>query len=61
MSFVKNDIPILEYDSDPVAVIMPDHEDLRLELPERAAFVFLGDTVDRYAEAVRAGAKSSVL
>ena len=25
MSIIKNEIPILEYDTDPRAVIMPDH------------------------------------
>lgn len=51
MSITKHEIPILEYDSDTRAVIMPNHEQLPVKLPRKAAFVFLGDAVDRYAEA----------
>ena len=50
MSILKNEIPILEYDTDTRAVIMPDHEHLAMKLPEKAAFVFLGEAVDRYAK-----------
>ena len=50
MSIKKNEIPILEYDMDPNAVIMPDHEHIDVKLPEKAVFAFLGDAVDRYAE-----------
>ena len=50
VALVKNLIPILEYDDYPVSVMMPDHEHLDLNLPERAVFAFLEDTVDRYAE-----------
>ena len=49
MNIIKNDIPLLEYDSDPTAVIMPDHEHLDMHLPKKAVFAFLGDAVDRYA------------
>lgn len=49
MAIVKNPIPILEYDTDVSAVIMPDHEKLGLELPKKAAFPFLGHYVDDYA------------
>lgn len=49
MSIMKNDIPILEYDTNPLAVIMPDHEHIEIQLPKKAVFVFLGDIVDRYA------------
>ena len=34
MSVVKHEIPILEFDTDPTAVIMPSHEKLDLRLPE---------------------------
>lgn len=51
MSIFKHDIPILEYDTDPSAVIMPNHEGLDLHLPKKAVFAFLGDEVDRYATA----------
>lgn len=50
MSVIKNDIPILEYDTDPVAVIMPHHEHIEMPLPKKAVFAFLRDDVDRYAE-----------
>ena len=49
MSVIKSDIPILEYDSDPTALIMPDHEKKEMKLPQKAVFAFLGGTVDRYA------------
>lgn len=50
MSIIKNDIPILEYDTDPISVIMPDHEHLEMLLPKKAVFAFLGSAVDRYAK-----------
>lgn len=49
MAVIKHEIPILEYDSDPSAVIMPDHEQLGLRLPEKCVFAFLGEQIDRYA------------
>lgn len=51
MSVMKNEIPLLEYDHDPVGVIMPDHLHADLCLPEKAVFAFLGDAIDRYARA----------
>ena len=50
MSFLNNDIPLLEYDTDPGAVIMPDHEHIEMRLPKKAVFAFLGAAVDRYAK-----------
>ncbi len=55
MSIQRNDIPILEYDTDPLALFTPDSEHKGLRLPERAVFAFLGEAVDKYAE--RHGAK----
>ena len=49
MGVVKNEIPILEYDSEVTAVLMPEHENLGLRLPERAVFAFLADEVDKCA------------
>lgn len=49
MALFKNKIPILEYDDVQYAVIQPNHENLGIQLPEKAAFVFLGDVVDNYA------------
>lgn len=54
MSITKNDIPILEYDSNPAGVIMPDHEHLGLELPRKAVFAFPGEALDRYAKGHKA-------
>lgn len=51
MALIRNEIPILEYDSDPSAIIMPEHEQLDLKLPEKCVFAFLGGAVDRYAKA----------
>lgn len=48
---IKNEIPILEFDSDNNAVIMPTHADLNLQLPEKAVFAFLSDYIDEYASA----------
>ena len=44
----KHDIPILEYDSNPRAVI--NHDQHGVTLPHRAVFAFLGDPVDQYAD-----------
>lgn len=41
--------PLLEYDDDPGAVIMPNHEGLGARFPRKAVFAFLGDAVDRYS------------
>lgn len=49
MSIIKNEIPILEYDTDPMTVIIPDHEHFNITLPKKAVFAFLGETVDKYA------------
>ena len=46
---IKNEIPILEFDSDNTAVIMPTHDNLNLKLPEKAVFAFLSDYIDEYA------------
>lgn len=50
MAIIKNEVPILEYDENQVAVIMPDHEKLNLNLPKKAVFAFLGDYIDKYAK-----------
>ncbi len=48
---IPHDIPILEYDDDPTAVLMPDHEHLKIQLPAKMVFAFLGEAVDIYAQA----------
>ncbi len=47
MAVRKHEIPILEYDPDPAAVIRNDRHAVRL--PRRAVLAFLGDTVDEHA------------
>ena len=49
MSIQKHEIPILEFDSDPCAVLEPGHEVLDVHFPERAVFAFLQDTIEKYA------------
>lgn len=49
MSIIKNDIPILEFDTDQTAVIAPTHEKLDLKLPKKCVFAFLEDHIDEYA------------
>ena len=51
---IKNEIPLLEFDTNPTAVLMPTHEHLDLHLPEKAVFAFLGEHIDDYARTHRA-------
>ena len=50
----RHEIPILEFDDSPQAVIMPTHEGLDLHLPEKCVYAFLEDEIDRFAETVGA-------
>ena len=47
---IKNEIPILEFDTENTAVIMPRHQNLDLHLPEKAVFAFMCEYVDEYAK-----------
>lgn len=49
MAIVKNEIPILEFDTEQTAVINPTHENLALALPRKCVFAFLGAYIDEYA------------
>lgn len=49
MSIVKNEIPILEFDTEQAAVLNPTHENLGLKLPKKCVFAFLGAYIDEYA------------
>ena len=49
MAIFKNEYPILEYDDDPKAIIMPGHEDLGYKLPDKCLFTFLGNALDKFA------------
>ena len=46
---IKNEWPILEYDTSQQAVLAPDHEQLDLKLPKLAVFAFLGPQIEAYA------------
>lgn len=50
MPLHKHLLPILEYDSNPAALLRHDREP-QLRFPEKAVFAFLGDTIDQYAQA----------
>lgn len=42
MGIIKNEIPILEFDTDREAVLNPTHDHFDLKLPEKCVFAFLG-------------------
>ncbi len=48
----KHAIPILEFDDNPQAVLMPTHEGLDLKLPKKCIYAFLEEEIDRYAQEV---------
>lgn len=48
MALIKNEIPILEYDTEQMAVIMPNRKNL-YSFPRKAVFPFLLDEIERYA------------
>ena len=50
----KHAIPILEFDDNPQAVIMPNHEGLDLQLPKKCIYTFLEEEIDRYAQEIEA-------
>lgn len=50
----KHSIPILEFDDNPQAVLMPTHEELDLKLPKKCIYAFLEEEIDRYAQEVGA-------
>ncbi len=43
MSIIKNEIPILEFDTDKSAIIEPMHSNYVLKLPKKTVFAFLHD------------------
>ena len=49
MAIIKNEIPILEFDTEKTAVINPTHEKLDLVLPRKCVFAFLGEYISEYA------------
>lgn len=46
---LKNEIPILEYDTASEEVISPNHDMDEIVLPEKCLFAFLGEVVHKYA------------
>ena len=50
MTVKKNDFPVLEFDTDEQAVIMPNHEGFNMKLPRKAVIGFLYNSIDRYAK-----------
>ena len=54
MAIMKNEIPILEFDTDSTAVITPIHENLDLKLPKKCVFAFLGEYISEYASKSKA-------
>lgn len=46
---IKAEYPILERDTDPIAIVKPDRKDLG-KFPGLGVLAFLGDTVDEYAK-----------
>lgn len=54
MSIIKNEIPILEFDTDQTAVINPVHEQIDMKLPKKCVFAFLGEYIDEYADRIGA-------
>ena len=49
MSLIKHEYPILERDTEELAVIMPGRKNL-YNFPSKCVFAFLGDTVEHFAE-----------
>lgn len=40
MTIYKNHIPILEYDDSKKSIIMPNHENIKFNLPKKCLFTF---------------------
>ena len=56
MGIIKNEIPILEFDTEQQAVLNPTHDDLKLNLPRKCVFAFLGNYIEEYAKLFRRAA-----
>lgn len=54
MSITKNEIPILEFDTEKTAAINPTHEKINLKLPKKCVFAFLGEYISEYASKAEA-------
>lgn len=49
MTLIKDEFPILERDTEEIAVIMPNRRNL-YKLPSKCVFAFLGDSIEKYAK-----------
>ena len=49
MSIIRNEIPLLEFDSEQTAVLNPTHENLDLRLPKKCVFAYAEEYLDEYA------------
>ena len=54
MTIFKNQYPILEYDDSEKSIILPNHENLELDLPKKCLFTFLADALDKLANSYKA-------
>ena len=54
MAILRNEIPILEFDTEQTAVINPGHREIGLKLPKKCVFAFLGAYIDEYASKTEA-------
>ena len=54
MPIIKNEIPLLEFDTEQTAVIDPTHEKIDLKLPKKCVFAFLGEYISEYASKAEA-------
>lgn len=54
MSVLSNDFPVLEFDPENSALVMPGFRHQGIKLPDKAVFAFVGEHVDRFAESVNA-------
>ena len=49
MAVIKNDYPILEYDTESAEILRPEFGMQGLRLPKKCVYAFLGDVIDVYA------------
>lgn len=52
MAITRHDFPILEFDTEAKAILMPDRKRL-YDLPEKCVFAFLGDYVEQHAATLK--------
>lgn len=60
MPVLQNKFPVLEFDPDCSALVMPNILREGVSLPDKAVFAFVGDHVDSFAESVNADVATSI-